>query len=150
VHGTGSALLIPALAQDSLQSSNDIRNKLIGSWKLAWSEDQSKDGKTVRLEETGMIMFSADGHMAVQIRTLNPDDAVGNGPINYQQDGYEGYYGSYTVNESDHTVTHHVEGRLVKSLIGQNLTRVYKFSGNQLILKSSRPDEHWTICWECY
>jgi len=36
----------------------------------------------------------------------------------------------------------------VRSLIGKNLTRVYRFEGKQLILKSSRPDEHWTIAWE--
>ena len=54
----------------------------------------------------------------------------------------------YEVDEAAHTVTHHVEGALLRSLIGKNLTRVYRFEGRQLILTSSRPDEHWTIAWE--
>jgi lipocalin-like protein len=141
---------IPSFAQDTAKSPEEVRSKLVGAWRLAYSEDQGKDGKPVRLEETGIIMYTADGHMAVQIRTLNPNGAVGGGPVTYQQDGYEGYYGTYTVNEADHTVTHHVEGALVKSLIGQNLTRVYQFEGKQLILHSSRADEHWKICWERY
>jgi hypothetical protein len=41
-----------------------------------------------------------------------------------------------------------VEGALVRTLIGNDLTRVYQLSGKQLILKSSRSDEHWTIAWE--
>jgi hypothetical protein len=115
---------------------------------LAWSEDQGSDGKMVRFDQTGIIMYTSDGHMAVQIRTLKPNAAVSSGPVNYEQDGYEGYYGTYEVNEAQHTVTHHVEGALVKSLIGKDLTRVYKFSDHQLVLRSSRSDEHWTICWE--
>jgi hypothetical protein len=70
--------------------------------------------------------------------------------VQYDQGGYEGYYGTYEVNEKEHTVTHHVEGALVKGLIGKDLTRVYKFEGKQLVLRSSRADEHWTICWEHY
>lgn len=144
------AFAIPSFGQDAAKTSDDVRAKLIGAWRLAWSEDQSKDGKPVRLDETGIIMYTADGHMAVQIRTLKPNGAVGGGPVTYQQDGYEGYYGTYTVDEAAHTVTHHVEGALVKSLIGQNLTRAYQFEGKQLILHSSRADEHWKICWERY
>ena len=52
--------------------------------------------------------------------------------------------------ERSHHVTHHVEGALVRTLIGKELTRIYEFSGKQLILKSSRQDEHWTIAWEHY
>jgi hypothetical protein len=71
-------------------------------------------------------------------------------PVKYDQGGYEAYYGTYDANEQAHTVTHHVQGSLVRALIGKDLTRVYRFSDGQLILKSSRPDEHWTIAWEHY
>jgi len=71
------------------------------------------------------------------------------GPVKYEQLGYEAYYGKYVdVDESAHSVTHHVEGSLVRTLIGRDLTRMYQFSGKQLILKSFRDDEHWTIVWE--
>jgi hypothetical protein len=38
----------------------------------------------------------------------------------------------------------------VRSLIGKDLTRIYTFSGKQLVLTSSRPDESWRIVWEHY
>ena len=52
---------------------------------------------------------------------------------------------AYEVNERDHTFTFHVEGALVRSLIGKDLPRAYEFSGKQLIVKSTRPDEHWRV-----
>jgi hypothetical protein len=146
-----AALLLTgvAVAQDSAKTPDgSVRSKLIGAWRLVWDEDLGPDGKMVRLNETGIIMYTADGHMAVQIRTNRP--GTSSGPVQYDQGGYEGYYGTYEVNEKEHTVTHHVEGALVKDLIGKDLTRVYKFEGKQLVLRSSRTDEHWTICWEHY
>ena len=139
----------PAVAQGAKNASApDVRSQLIGAWRLVWDEDVDANGKMVRLNETGIIMYTSDGHMAVQIRTHggSPRQAV----VQYDKGGYEGYYGTFTVNEKDHSVTHHVEGALVESLLGKDLTRVYEFSGKQLILHSSRADEHWRICWEKY
>jgi hypothetical protein len=80
----------------------------------------------------------------------NAESAPEGNPVKYDQGVYEAYFGAYEVNAEAHTVTHHVKGSLVRVLIGKDLTRVYRFSGGQLILKSSRPDEHWTIAWERY
>jgi len=143
------SLAASAVAQDNAKTPDaGVRSKLIGAWRLVWDEDRGPDGKTIRLNETGIIMYTADGHMAVQIRTNRP--STPSGPVQYEHGGYEGYYGTYEVNEKEHSVTHHVEGALVKDLIGKDLTRVYKFEGKQLMLRSSRADEHWTICWEHY
>ena len=143
------AVAISGAAQEAkTASASDVRSQLIGAWRLVWDEDMDASGKMVRLNETGIIMYTNDGHMAVQIRTLGSQSSQD--PVRYEKDGYEGYYGTFTVNEKDHSVTHHVENALVQSLIGKDLTRVYEFSGKQLILHSSRADEHWRICWEKY
>jgi len=96
-----------------------------------------------------MIVYTRDGHMSVQIVFPNTENVQG-GPVQYEKGGYEAYYGTYEVNEQANRVTHHVEGALVRTLIGKDPTRVYHFSDKQLILRSSRPDEHWTIAWERY
>jgi hypothetical protein len=136
----------PGVSQSEAKENG--RDKLIGSWRLAWVEEQSADGKMFRAEQTGVIMYTRDGHMAVQIMLPEGKNAPRSNPVKYDQGSYEAYYGTYDVDEAAHTVTHHVEGALVRALIGKNLTRVYRFEGKQLILKSSRPDEHWTIAWE--
>lgn len=140
------AVASPGVSQS--EAKDGVRDKLIGSWRLAWDEEQAADGKMFRAEQTGVIMYTRDGHMAVQIMLPEGKNAPENNPVKYDQGSYEAYYGTYDIDEQAHTVTHHVEGALVRGLIGKNLTRVYRFEGKQLILKSSRPDEHWTIAWE--
>lgn len=128
-----------------------VRDKLIGAWRLAWIEEQGADGKPNRLvNRRGTLVYTRDGHMSVQIMLPEAETAPQGGPVQYDQGGYEAYYGTYEVNEQAHNVTHHVEGALVRKLIGTNLTRVYRFSDGQLVLKSSRTDEHWTIAWVHY
>ena len=90
------------------------------------------------------------GHMSVQIMLPSDRPRDVNNPVKYDLGGYEAYYGTYEVNEQANSVTHHVQGSLVRALVGKDLTRIYRFSDGQLILKSSRPDEHWTIAWEHY
>ena len=62
--------------------------------------------------------------------------------------GYEASFGTYEIDEAAHHFTFHVEGALVRTLVGKDLTRVFEFSGKQLIVKSAIPDEHWRVAWE--
>ena len=49
------------------------------------------------------------------------------------------------IDERAHIFTYHVEGALVRTLIGKDLKRVYQFSGNHLIVKSPSDAEHWRV-----
>jgi hypothetical protein len=73
-------------------------------------------------------------------------------PNEYVKDGYEASFRSYDVDEGMHTVTHHVPGSITRDLlVGKDLPRVYEFTGDgYLIIKSARPDEHWSVMWEHY
>ena len=154
--GLGSLMIMVVMLGVSVSRSQDkpanagIGDRLIGAWRLAWLENPGADGKVQRADSVGTLVYTADGHMSVQIMAHDPGAAPAAGPVQYELGGYEAYYGRYDIDERAHSVTHHVEGALVRSLIGKDLTRVYEFSGKQLILKSSRQDEHWTITWEHY
>ena len=137
----------PGIAQSG--AGEGARDRLIGSWRLAWVEEEQADGTMKRYtDRRGTILYTRDGHMSVQIMLPEGQSVPGKNPVKYDRGSYEAYYGPFEVDEAVHTVTHHVEGALLRSLIGRGLTRVYRFEGEQLILKSSRPDEHWTIAWE--
>lgn len=141
------ASISPGIAQSGARES--ARDRLIGSWRLAWVEEQQADGTMKRYtDRLGTIVYTRDGHMSVQIMLPEGQSVPGNNPVKYDRGSYEAYYGPYEVDEAVSTVTHHVEGALLRSLIGRDLKRVYRFEGKQLILTSSRPDEHWTIAWE--
>lgn len=123
-------------------------NKFVGAWRLAWLERPAADGQVRRVDCTGLFVFTPDGHASVQVMERNPQRESGPGPQQYSAGGYEASWGTYTVNERDHTFAFHIEGALVRSLIGKDLPRAYEFSGNQLIVKSTRADEHWRVAWE--
>ncbi len=132
------------------QAQRGIRDQLIGAWKLVSIEEPDSSGKIQKGDYAGTIVYTRDGHMSVQIMPKTRGTGANTGPVKYQDCDYEAYYGKFDVDEHAQAVTHHVEGSLVRTLIGNDLIRIYKFSGKQLILKSSRSDEHWTITWEHY
>jgi hypothetical protein len=124
------------------------KEKLVGAWRLAWMEEPGADGKLTRItNRKGMLIYSRDGHMSVQLMFPKSESALSN---DYVKNGYEASFGSYDVDEAAHTVTHHVEGSITEPLIGKDLPRVYQFADGKLIIKSTRADEHWSVAWEHY
>lgn len=138
-----------SLAQDGTGDAN-ARHKFIGAWRLAWLERSGADGKVHRVDCTGLFVFTPDGHASVQVMERNPQAQPASAPQQYSAGGYEASWGVYRVDEGAHTFTFHIEGALVRSLIGKDLPRAYEFSGNQLIVKSTRSEEHWRVAWERY
>jgi len=127
---------------------DDIRARFIGAWRLAWLEEPDASGKLHRAECTGLLVYTPDGHMSVQVMYRNPQAATN--AVQYAQGGYEASFGTYEIDERAHTFTFHVEGALVRSLIGRDLKRVYELSGNQLIVSAPDANEHWKVAWEHY
>ncbi len=131
-------------------SKQEIQNRFIGAWRLAWLEEPDADGTVRKADCTGLLLFTRDGHMSVQVMYRNPQAGGQAGPMQYAQGGYEASFGSYQVDENSHTFTFHVEGAMVRTLIGKDLPRSFQFSGKQLIVKSTRAVEHWRVAWERY
>ena len=97
----------------------------------------------------GMLIYTRDGHMSVQL--MYPESA---NPLSneYVLNCYEASFGSYDVDETAHTVTHHVQGSVTRDLlVGKDLPRKFELTADgHLIIRSARPDEHWTVTWEHY
>jgi len=124
-----------------------IRDKFAGAWRLVWLEEPDADGKIHKADCTGLLVYTRDGRMSVQVMYRNPQGGTGTAPVQYAQGGYEASFGRYEINDTQ-TFTFHVEGALVRTLIGKDLKRVYELNGNQLIVKSPDPKEHWRVAWE--
>ena len=147
-----AALILSAAASRAreLKVGDDARDRLVGAWRLVWLEEPGPDGNVHRADCTGMFVFTRDGHASVQVMYRNPPSGTAAGPVQYAQGGYEATFGRYEVDPSARTFTYHVEGALVRSLIGKDLVRSFELSGNQLIVKSSNPNERWRVAWEHY
>ena len=131
--------------------SGAATEQLVGAWRLAWLDEPGADGKIKHITDAkGSLIYTPDGHMSVQVMFANAESAPSNSPVTYAQGGYEGSFGRYDVNEATNTVTHHVMGANVRALVGMDLARVYRFSEGRLIIRSSQPNEHWSVAWERY
>lgn len=139
-----------ALVQSSTTTApKSDRERLIGAWHLASLGEPGPDGKVSSIAGlTGMLIYTSDGHMSVQL--MYPDTAA-NLSNDYVLNGYEASFGSYDLDEANHLVTHHVQGSITHGLIGKDLPRVYEFTADgHLIIKSANPAEHWQVNWEHY
>ena len=126
-----------------------VQQRFVGAWRLVWLEEPDAAGKVHRADCTGLLVYTRDGHMSVQVMYRSGQTGSGAAPVQYAQGGYEASFGKYEI-EDDHTFTFHVEGALVRTLIGKDLKRVYELSGNQLIVKSPETNEHWRVPWRRY
>jgi hypothetical protein len=133
-------------AKNDIQGSD--REKLIGAWHL--TSISGPDGKPVTTGvPVGVLIYTRDGHMSVQLMYPKSASALSN---EYVKNGYEASFGGFDINEATHTVTHHVQGSNTGDLlVGKDLPRIYQFRAErQLVIKSARPDEHWSATWERY
>lgn len=140
------------LSGEQNHRAGSIQDRFVGAWRLAWLEEEGADGKIHRADCTGLLVYTRDGHMSVQVMYRNPqaDAQIANSgaPLQYAQGGYEASFGTYEIDEHTHTFTYHVDGALVRTLIGKDLPRAFEFSGKQLVVKSAHPEEHWRVAWE--
>ena len=147
---TAMAVAVLAWAQSAkgIGAGGNAKGKLIGAWHLVHIDASGPDGKSVPIPQPkGMLIYTRDGHVSVQLMYPESANALSN---EYVLNGYEASFGSYEVDETAHTVTHHVEGSNTRDLlVGKDLPRKFEFTADgHLIIRSARSDEHWSVTWE--
>ena len=138
--------------------------QLVGTWRLVSRVVTLEDGKPVLDPGLGRtpkayLIYDSRGHMAAQGMRLDRPLAIDCGtsaptPSNNSQsvNGYDAYFGTYAVDETSHTVTHHLEGALAAADVGKNLVREFQVSGDKLTItvRTNSPKEKQiiTLIWE--
>jgi hypothetical protein len=122
-------------------ASPALKDEIIGTWRLNSRIIRQADGSESfdpRFGEhpVGYISYDRVGHMSIQ--QMRPDRPK-NDPLN----GFEAYFGTYTVDEQKKTVTHHIEGDMLSDRVGQELRREFEIKGDQLtLIVRDRPSEN--------
>src|SRR5271165_3152471 len=93
-------------SQDREVNAN-IRDQFVGAWRLAWLEEEGADGRIHRADCTGLLVYTRDGHMSVQVMYRNQQAETAAGPMQYAQGGYEASFGRYEIDERAHTFSYH-------------------------------------------
>jgi len=139
-----------AQSLEKISSPSGAKEKLIGAWHLVHIDAPAPDGKSVSGPQAkGMLIYTRDGHVSVQLMYPGSANTLSN---EYVLNGYEASFGSYDVDETTHTVMHHVQGSITRDLlVGKDLPRKFEFTvDGHLIIRSARPDERWAVTWEHY
>jgi hypothetical protein len=143
-------LLSMTAVQAQPRSGTSRKSALIGAWHLVRIDVPGADGNmTASLQPKGMLIYTSDGHMSVQLMYPKSAQSADN---EYVLGGYEASFGSYVVDEAKHLVTHHVEGSITRDrLVGKDLPRIYQITADGLlVIRSADPREHWSVTWEHY
>ena len=132
----------------AMQAAPAARDRFIGVWRLISCERKSKDGGIdypYGEKPVGRITYDKAGRMSAQLMRPGRRSTVAPGvsliagnasgeEIRAAVDGYIAYFGTFDVDESAHTVIHHVQACLVPSWVGTDLKRTYRFNANRLAL----------------
>jgi hypothetical protein len=110
----------PGASAGQGKSQAELRKPFIGTWKLV-SITGGANPATRGSKPTGVIMYDTDGYMNVQIMPDRPRPKYTGVPTAEQAleavRGYTAYFGTYTIDEQAHTVTHHREGMLDSGVV---------------------------------
>ena len=120
--------------------------KFIGSWELEEWTAESTDGEIVfpyGEDAIGRITYDEFGNMAVQIMKNNRSQFHSEDPLQAQPDevldayhGFIAYCGNFEVKLNSGEVVHKIKISSFPNWVGQNQTRYFDFSGDELILST--------------
>ena len=109
--------MAPSASQDP-SGAQDARSQFVGAWRLAWLEEEGADGKVHKADCSGLLVYTRDGHMSVQVMYRNPEPGNGARPGQYAQGGYEASFGRSDIGNA-HIFTFHVDGAMVRTWLAK-------------------------------
>lgn len=148
-------------AKPTQHTINPSLKPFVGTWKLVSSQETLVDGAVRPYgfgpHPAGMLMYDAKGNMCAQV--VNSDRPKWKDPdkpdaeeIKTAFDGFGGYCGTYTVDETNATMAHHPEIAFDPNLADQPKPRSYRFEGNRLIYSGAETtpngESKWVMTWE--
>ena len=141
-----------ALKNEVTPSHTSVRVQLVGSWRLL-SRESRREGGRVEADQglstlpLGVLIYDQSGHVAAQLsrqdRTVSmfgeecavAAETKGTPDTAQTVLGYDAYFGTYTLNEKEGIVTHHLEAAIWPGDIGKNIERHFTISGERLTIK---------------
>jgi hypothetical protein len=123
-----------------------IKNRFVGTWKLVGVEQRNAAGEVVPpaapqssgRPPLGVIIYDAAGYVAVTIMPSERKKYAAAQPTDEEATaalaGYAAYFGTFTINEAEGVVTHHLQGSVNPAMAAEQ-KRGFELSGNRLTLK---------------
>jgi hypothetical protein len=125
---------------------------LPGTWQLLSRIDITASGQRKAEPSLGddpvaLLIYDRSGHFAAQFMrrdrsSVVADSASGGSNNSRARDGYDAYFGTYTVDDRAGTVTQQLQGALSRENVGAVLTRAMQVNGDELVIQlaTTAPD----------
>ena len=125
--------------------SGPLSVELPGTWRLLSRIDVTADGRehpdpALGTDPVALLIYDRSGHFAAQFmkrdRSSSRSDGPAAGSNNTQaQDGYDAYFGTYTVDDATSVVTQRLDGSLSSGNVGRVLSRAMRVQGTKLVIQ---------------
>jgi Lipocalin-like domain len=129
-----------------------VIDQLVGGWSLVSRVTTGADGRVLTdpglsATPSGILIYDRAGHVAAQLsrpgRTIatladecrEAQKVKGTDDTSQTILGYDAYFGTYTVDEKEDTVIHHLQSALFPGDIGKSIARRFAISGDTLTIK---------------
>ena len=146
----------------SAQNQSQIRDRIVGTWKLVSTEYTMQDGSKHPYPDSGrngkgFLMYARDGYMCAVM--ANPDRPKWMDPAHptieekvSAADGSFAYCGRYEVDAQKNQIIHLPEVATAPPFAGSRQIRPFKFEDDRLVLSGVETEEpgavRWKIVWE--
>ncbi len=140
----------------------DIRNQILGTWKLVSTQETMKDGTTRPFpafgpHAKGFLIYHPDGYMSAQL--MNPDRPKFSDPAHPTPqekaaavDGSFAYSGKYEIDVERSHIIHFPEVATHPGFVGSRQIRPYRVEGKRLIFSDVEQNDpsiaRWEIVWQ--
>jgi hypothetical protein len=145
-----TALGLPLFAAGALGQQQSLKEQLVGTWTVVSWEQKKSDGTKLQqfgLNPTGVAFFDAGGRYIITVmrsdRPRYASNALWRGTAEENKataDGTQTYFGTYSVNEADHSIAVHIEGSSFPNWNGADQKRFVAITGDQLTLTVRPPN----------
>lgn len=135
-------LMLPSGAPAQTNAAISTHDHFAGTWKLlSYVRREIPSGAksdVMGAEPSGYIQYGRDGHMMVIITASDRKKPLG--PVATPAEAEAlitsmlAYGGTYTIDTTSKTITHHVEVSWDQSRTGESLVRTYSLDGDRLTL----------------
>ena len=125
----------------------DSLPNLVGTWRLVSCEAQAPSGEIrypLGQHVVGQLFYDVNGNMSGHVMRLDrpafasDDSGAGtDAEVRAAFEGHTSYFGTYTIDPSARTVTHHVRGASYPNWMDHDQIRYYRIDGSHLILSTS-------------
>ena len=136
---------------------------LVGTWRLVSYEAQASSGEIrypLGQHVVGQLFYDVHGNMSAHVTRVDrptfasdDSDSGTDAEVRAAFEGHTSYFGTYTIDPSARTVTHHVHGASYPNWMGHDQIRYYRIDGSHLVLSTppilfGREWLEYTLTWE--